>query len=322
MRNIDRQHVNYLITFTMVICLFVACGSSETDSYAMGRSSNSLTDFEKLIADRPSPELEHLADRSSPEVKSTDAIEAFYDILKLRDIGGDDALPVLEKIMASHVDSTRIHGYAAAQALFCIGTQRAREILSKYLLDSHYLASQGIDYAFHWQMNDSKRNSFIDQYHLKNLSDDLKLDLNADVQRDQDLQRISFTLTLQNNSDKPFRIVNNNFYLGRMLYFRSEKGHFFRAVETVDYDMPMPEWLQLAPGDSHVYEINVNVSIKDKLKYESGDVAYEIDETGKFKVYGMLEAPPPTQKQIENLMFENVWSGRAVSKPIEVTITK
>jgi hypothetical protein len=317
-----RWHIIHLIKIVIVSCLLVGCMNNENNSQPKESSPQSLTDFGKLIVSRPAPDLEHLAERSAPGRRGEDATEAFFDILKLRDIGDARGVPVLETIIAAHANSTRIHGYAAAQALFCIDRPEAHKVLSKYLLSSSYRAKLGINYTFHWEMDKSKRNSFIERYHLKNLSKDLSLKLNAETHPDKGGQRIDFTLTIRNTSDKPFRIIDRKAYLGELLYFRDESGHFARTFETVDYDMSMPTWLELAPEGYHKFSITVYVSGDDELKYYTNDVAYDISKIGRFEIYAMLEAPPLTKAQRETLEFDNPWVGRAVSKPTEIVTRK
>ena len=127
---------------------------------------------------------------------------------------------------------------------------------------------------------------------------------------------------MRNTSDNPFWIIDRNVYLGEMLYFRDESGNFALTFETVDYDMPMPTWLELTPEANHKFNITVYVSGGDELKYYTNDVAYDISNVGRFEVYAMLEAPPVTNAQRETLKFDNPWVGRAVSKPIEIVTSK
>jgi len=108
-----RWHNIHLIKIVIVVsCLLVGCTNNDNDSQPKDSLPQSLTDFGKLIVSRPVPDLEDLAERSAPDRRGEDATEAFYDILKLRDIGAAKGVPVLEEIIATHTNSTRIHGYA------------------------------------------------------------------------------------------------------------------------------------------------------------------------------------------------------------------
>lgn len=319
-----------IVLLAIILCIAMP-GCSQKSG---GQADEADTEFAKLLASRPVPDLERLAERSAPSRTGKDATEAFYDILKLRNVGGPKAVPVLERIMAENLYSTRIHGYAAAQALFCIGAPEAHKILSKYLFSEQYFAGLGIDYTFHWEMDKSKRDGFIERYHLKNLSKDLAVKLDVKTHKDKNELRLDFTATLCNTSKKPFWIRDKQIYLGDMLYFQSESGRFARSFEPVKYDIPMPNWIELAPGASHQYNISVYARRigEQKLPYwgksknatlllETRDMVYDILEAGKFKVYAMIEAQPPTKKvQLGKMGFDNLWSGRAVSRPIMVDI--
>ncbi len=318
----------------IMLLIVILCITMPACSQKKGKQADEAdTEFADLLAKRPAPDLERLAERSTPSYTDGDATEAFYDILKLRNVGGPEAVPVLERIMAENLYSTRIHGFAAAQALFCIGTSEAHEVLSKYLFSEQYFAGLGINYTFHWQMSESKRNDFIEKYHLKNISKDLAVKLDVKTHRDRKEQRFDFTATLCNTSNKPFRIEDKQVYLGDMLYFRSESGRFARNFKAVDYGLPMPKWIELAPGATHQYNVSVfarrigqqnlpyyGESKNATLLLETFDIVYDILKAGRFKVYAMIEARPPSKEQLESLGFDNLWSGRAVSTPITVDI--
>ena len=319
---------SYIVLLAIILCIHMLGCLQKSD----GQADEADTEFAKMLASRPAPDPERLAERSAPSYTGKDTTDAFYDILKLRDVGGPKAVPVLEQIMADNLYSTRIHGFAAAQALFCIGTPKAHQILSKYLLTGRYFARLGIDYTFHWEMEESKRNSFIELYHLKNVSNDLSVRLDAKT-HDKDQQRIDFTVTLHNASDKPLWLVDRQVYRGLMLHFRSERGRFSRTFETAIYEMPLPKWFELLPGKSQQYGIVVYIRRVDEKDYhhwalskdtillaETNDTAYDIVRAGRFKIYAMVEAQPPTKLQIEKAGHDNLWSGRAVSMPIMIDI--
>jgi hypothetical protein len=295
--------------------------------------NESLTEFGRLIADRPLPDLTRLADRSSPsyQYKGEDVMGSFYDILKLREVGDKKAVPVLEKILVEHAGSTRIHGFAAAQALFCIGTSDAHRILAKHLLSSRYNAQLSINYAYHCEMAEPKRSRFIKRYHLQNLSKDLALKLKAKKHEDKDGQLIDLTVILHNVSGEPLEFWDKQVYLGQMLYFQTLNGRFARTRQTVVYNPPSPRTRKLLPGATHEYKVSVRVKDVDLMERRmpslsedaeivacTSDIMFDIRKGGRFKVYAMFEQQPLPQTQINQLGLKNPWSGRAVSKPITV----
>ena len=105
-------------------------------------AGSSPTTFREILATRAAPDLRTLAERSDPNRTGPGAKEAFYDILKLREIRDANAVPVLENILADHSSSHRIHRSAAAQALFCIDTPAAHKVLAGPLLAGRYPARE------------------------------------------------------------------------------------------------------------------------------------------------------------------------------------
>jgi len=308
-------------------------------------SSEHATDYVELLAARPIPNLVNLAERSSPNYsgKDKDATEAFYDILKLREVGDANAIPVLEQILADHNANTgHIHGYAAAQALFCIGTPEAHNALAKYLLTNTYQARYGIEFTSNWQMNQSKCTPFIERYHLINLSKDLELKLDgvksdANTVEAKNVTQYDFTLTLRNISDKAFSIRDVEERQALMLYFQSETGDFILGKMAgpiwSSKSMP-PHWVELKSGESHRYNIalsvkqigkqerrNLKLSKDATLIAESTDVRFILNNAGPFKVYAMFQQQPPPQTRIDHFKINNQWSGRAVSAPVAIDIS-
>ena len=279
-------------------------------------------------AELPYPDLKRLAEHS-------DAPDALTDILRLGDLGGTEAIPVLEKVLADNIDSTNIHGFAAGQALFCIGTPQAHEILSEYLLTDRYNPRLGIDYMFNWDMDESKRNKFIDMYHLKNLSENISINLDVETNDEKKYQQLDFTITLINMSDNTFQFSDRQAYQGLMLYFRSKDGRHVRSFQTAKYQIMM-KWIKLKAGEIQTYNIPVQikrVNRKLKARYtwlsksarlvaDTSDTAYDIATAGEFEVFAMIDEQPMTKELLEHFGLDNTWSGRAVSKPVTVKIGK
>lgn len=245
--------------------------------------------------------------------------EPFEQILKLRETGGATAVPALTQVMAADVLTGRIHGYAASQALFHIGTPAAHQALAKYLLDPRYRASEGIDYAFHWNMAEPARSRFIDQYHLVNLAKDLALEVASRVPAGEK-DRLEFIVTVTNLADQPVQLVKDPVYLAGLLHFRTADGRFIRSQQTLVYKLGPPTWLTLAPGATHTYTITARLITENGLALDAGDIRFDLGKPGKFTVVAMLEAPPRTPEQLAAAKIADAWSGRAVSKPIEVRL--
>jgi hypothetical protein len=295
--------------------------------------TKSLTALGKVLASQPAPDLDRLVEEARGDHGSTNCEKAFYALLTLRETGNEEAVPVLEKVMTTSTSPSHTHVFAAAQALFCIGTPEAHEALSRHLLTSQYYAAMGFDYAFAWEMQPLKRDGFIECYHLKNLSSDLSLRIEARSKLIKEKQRIDFTVTAINVSGRAFRIPSREVYQGHMLYLRTTGGGFCPCFATKTYDAPRPTWVELEPGNGHQFKIGASVervselkrrppqlSPDSKLVLETWDVVFDVRHGGRFEVWAMMEESPPTEARLKVLGFDNPWSGRAVSGPVRIEI--
>jgi len=272
-------------------------------------------------------------------VASDTGTKGFYAILKLREVGDGRAVPVLEKVLARELPTTRIHGFAAAQALFCIGTPEAHRLLERHLNTPEYRAGMGIGYTFWWNMDPAKRDAFIERYHLTNTSKDLLLDLEAQPAEEGGKQKITFALTLRNASGKALRVYQPHVYLGNLLVLREKGGHFVDKTESVKYKLRVRSFEEAHPTldaeASHTYRMVATVEWetagrwrgrmreKEGLVLHFKDTVHFIMKPGTFVAYGLFHVAPLTKEQIEHHKVvhpETVWSGRVVSKPLEITI--
>lgn len=298
------------------------------------RAPRAVPTIGEQVTARPAPNLARLVERAKPDYEGPDATESFYDILKLREVGKADAVPVLEQIVVENLESGRIHGFAAAQALCCIGTPKAHQVLSKHLLTGQYRAGLAVDYTFHWEMGEPQRSRFIEQYLLKNVSEDLVVELQQRASPEENAGRLDFVVKLRNASERPFRVLDHKFYLGKMLFFSRPDGRFARSAVIVKFHYHIPEeWVELRAGQTREYSITVDVrsagglgsidrhvSKDSAVVLETPDMRWDIGKPGRYEVVAMFEAMPLTEMQRKQVQFDNAWSGRAVSKPIQVEI--
>jgi len=319
-----------IISCITILNLIILSSCAKEDNSQNKEKSQS--EFMKLVSQHPAPDIETLAERSSPNYDFTDQnsiTEAFYDILKLRDIGDSKAIPVLEQIIKDDNYKGRIHSYSAAQALFCIGTPQAQKVLDQYLLTPKYSSSQGIRYIFAYEMDRSKRKDFIEKYHLVNLSKDLEIKLNAEKNGNQ----VNLAITLKNISGKPYHVLDKQIYLANMIFIQSPNGDFLQWLESIRYDVPMPNWTEFAPGESRNYNITIAIKPKGtqksnyyknddniKIFLETNDMICGLETPGEFKFYAMVEQEPLSKESLDYWQFDNPWIGRAVSEPVTLKI--
>ncbi len=329
-----RRFISALSVLSVIISIAVICAFVKDDDSA--ETSKPVETFTEIIAAHPEPDLGDLVDRCKPGVDWEISRLSFYDLLKLRDVGTAEAVGVLAQVMEDNLYETRIHGFAAAEALFCIDTESARNILKKYLYDRRYYTMLSVNYTFHWEMSEPKRSEFIREYHLKNLSTDLMVELESDVKRINTGEELELTLTLRNVSEETFRIRDQMAGYGENIYVCNAEGLFARRMETAEKCFKMSaKWLAMKPGEVREYKIKPAVlrvsDMKYKLHYAPKDAQiylrdhpyfnHYINRPGKFEIYAMFEAQPLNPAYKKTLGFDNEWTGRAVSKPITLEIT-
>lgn len=306
------------------------------DAHPCDAAAGTPRTFAEIIDKRPLPDLNTLAKRCVPELIGPDATESFYDLLKLREAGDAKAVPVLERILLDNLRSTRIHGFAAAQALFCIGSAEAHQALTRHLSNPHHRTGMAVNYTFHWEMTEPNRTRFISQYLLTNLASNLAIRLEELPAPPANPERVAFKLVLRNTSDKPFHIQEPQVYLGSLLYFQNAQENFVRYVRgrmTLDYQPPMTKWVELPPGGTRDYTIAGTVKAADPQEaaprwvaddssavLDMRDCLFDIGQPGPFVVRALFEATPLNEWQRKQVTFDNAWVGRAVSPAIKVTL--
>lgn len=286
--------------------------------------------FHEALAVRSAPDLTTLTQRSSPKTSGDDASESFLDLLKLRETPNASALPVLEKILVENRPTTRIHGFAAAQALFAIGTPEAHQILSRNELSTRL----AVDYTSHWEMREPLRSRYIERYLLKNLSKDLVVELERTPETPQSKGFLNLDVVFRNASDAPFFIQTHDF-AGDMLHLRDSTGQFLRSVHP-RHTCPEPsKTIELKPGQTHRLRATIEVaaiaaqkrmprtSEKPTADVRESDQLSNVNAPGRFDVLALFEAAPLTNEQRTFLKLEpnwKWWTGRAVSKPLSIDI--
>jgi hypothetical protein len=328
-----------------VSCLFVSLAFAGRDAVA--------ETFRQIIAKRPAPVLEGFADRASPEQKGAMATESFWDLLKLREEPAAAAVPELGEILAAHEGSTRIHRFAAAQALFAAGTEDAKRTLEKYLLAPEYPADMAIGYSSHWQMAEPERSRFIETYLLRDLSRDLAVRVetrwsdaganNAGAGKNvMQEKKLLVTVKLINESDRVLAIPGDQHYRTRCLQFRGPSGTFAPQMQMGVHGPIASRWQRLKPGQSMSFDVALQMKVDTTslatarrnatdpatihALLSSTDTGFVLSEFGTYKLSAMIVRTPLAEEQKKSLRERDgieageVWMGRAVSKPVDVEL--
>jgi hypothetical protein len=289
--------------------------------------------YQEILAARAAPDLDRLVERSLPDVSGPDATESFWDLLKLRELPDPKAVPVLEKVLVENLPTTRIHGFAAAQALFCIGTPEAHKILKRHLQAEGSRAESAIMYTSHWEMREPKRSRSIERYLLKNLSSSLVVKLERQEPADPVEGQIALRLILRNASDETFHLVAPQ-DRPHLLYLRDEKHRYIPQYQGATICPGPSNIMELKPGQTHSTTLTVvtapntagqirDASAKAVVAVQGSADQFAVTSLGRFEFVALIEAAPLNAAQREHLKVDDAWtwwSGRAVSAPLAVDL--
>jgi hypothetical protein len=310
--------------------------------------------YRQIIARRQAPQLEGLARRASPDQQGEMATESFWDLLKLRDqpVAAAEGAAELVKILAAHEDSTRIHRFAAAQALFAIGDHDATRALEKHLLSPLYPAHLAVTYSSHWEMAEPQRSQFIEKYLLRDLADDLGVSVHARWSdgeaakgaaraADKDNgKKLLVKVTLVNASQRVLAVLVEHQYQTMALHLRGPSGMFVPQSHLVVYGPDPGRFVRLRPGESTSFDVALEMKAYDatlakthkfmrnagaiKAFLKSPDTGFALSEFGRYELSAMIVRMPLVDEQKKSIRERQgidpseVWTGRAVSKPVEV----
>ena len=314
------------------ICVLLCPGVWSADDELFS-SPAKLQTYQDIIAARPAPDLTTLARRSSPKTQGEEATESFWDLLKLRETPDAKAVPVLEKILVENGPTTRIHGFAAAEALFCIGTAEAHRILARYEPADARLA---VDYTSHWEMKEPLRSRYIERYLLKNLSKSLVVEVEQVAAPTQPDGRVNLVVSFRNSSDEAFHILDNSRdFPGDMLFLRDAAGQYPSRIHGRTMCKGQQGYIELKPGQVHRVNATIDVTAADdqkKVPRTTGKLIANVPEAGhffdiatpgRFEILALFEAVPLTDEGRTFLKVDRDWkwwTGRAVSKPLSIDI--
>jgi hypothetical protein len=297
---------------------FASCGAHAADR------PSPQTEFGRELAAWPTPDLDKLAER----IRSGQHVE-LLDVVKLREVGDAKAVPVLVELLKGPFS------YAAAQALFCIGTPEAHEALRKHVSSGDFSASEGIRLTFEYEMPEPAASRFIEQYCLTNSSDDVALELEVKQVERHGRQHFDFTITARNTSDETLEIRAAHQELPWRVCIRSKDGFAGYFVYMFIDVIGMPVWVELDPGETHRETYSVSVDRVDaSVRNACADLPagaelmlsddrgffHAIAGPGSFDAYAILDARPLSDDERDKEGVDNPWSGRAVSKPVTIEV--
>lgn len=307
---------------------------SPTEEKHGGEAAKHQT-FQEMIAARPVPDLTKLVERSSPDNRTPDAMESFLDLLKLREKPDPKASSVLEQVLIENGTSTRIHRFAAAQALFAIGTPKAHEVLKRYLLVEDAHAELAIGYTAYWQMKEPLRSQFIDLYLLSDVPNGLSAELKQVPAANFSGTRFNLVVILKNESKQGIQFLDPQDFPGRLLHLRDAEGQFVPGDSLRTNCKPKNDLISLQPGQSHVVEMTVEIldgkSPASRYRNPGASLTVQVVQSGhcfeinpaRFEFVAMFEVSPIEDEARRPLKLDETskwWSARTISKPLKVKL--
>jgi hypothetical protein len=284
-----------------------------------------------IATTRAAVDVETLVARCAPDRPVPAGMDGFEDLLKLRETRDWKAVGPLVKVLEAHLGSTRIHGFAAAQALYMIGGRDAEAALTKYLLmEDRFPAGMAYDYAFWWQMPEPQRSGFLEKYVLQNMLTNLAVRLEAKAGPGAD--EVTFGVTIKNTSAVPMDLLDDQGWVGDSLYLRA--GERFADKDKRREDKRPPSWVRLAAGQERRFSAVGKVGGVEQLRGKDRRVTaevvqmLEVDGTffylpkGEVRGYAMVTMAGITeeQKKIAGGKADQAWAGRSVSGAVAVAV--
>jgi len=277
--------------------------------------------------------------------------------LAMFDVTSPESIPRLVEFLKTGTpinwrDSGEVWKYAAAQALFLIDTAQSRESLRHYMVDPLYDFDFSIQCARDWGMERHLLNSFIRQYHLSGTHNEAAIELGVS-EIDGRRNAFRFVIRITNTSTTTRRFYRAPAHLGMHVLLLSDMGDVgHREGLNIKFGEIAPDILfpAVAPGKSLELEftgyLEANGTIgfqrekapfvflcgdirrrdfdrigqlEDQSLFRHGagawDTLHALDRDGVYDAYAVYRSG-----SLPKAPFDNIWTGRLVSKPVRINL--
>ena len=258
-----------------------------------------------------------LAERSHPKAQGEGTMAAFKDLLLLRDEPAPGAAEILAQVVADHEGSTRIHKYAATQALSAIGTQRADDLLERCVARADFDGRQAFDYAFHWNMKPTDRDRYLRRFVLRDFGEAPALEVRVAEAAEDAKHWLDVEVVVRNDTDHELEIRKPTKYFGQMLVFRSAAGRVARTLYPATCEFMGARSITLAPGE--LRRVTIQVSRPEPVA-EGAAKSWNVDPNGLTATAGGYHYFFAGAGRHEVMARWTSRRGRSVSAPVPVTL--
>lgn len=263
-------------------------------------------------------DLATLRERSRPKAANDIATNAFNELLTLRDRPDEAAREVLVQILEDHAQSSQTLRYAAAQALFAIGSDEALRALESQALRPGFDGRRAFDYAFHWDMDPGRRDGFIESCVLRNAGEAPTIELRRRDAADGSPPALAFDVTVRNDLDHPIEILDPAARQGELLVFRAAEGRVAQTIHPGTCEHMGAGSVRLEPGESRSLGIEVGViPARDASGAYHGEPPEGATIAARCGSYYYLLARPGTFDVVARWTSA---TGRSVSAPVRVEV--
>ena len=337
--------------------LFAQHGVSGGSKQPIGAYGSSTAQWIDRINAKPTPDLSTLFYRCVNSRNTPDS--PLYDILKFRESPDTSAVPVLAQILDEFRHTTWIYGDAASQALFAIDTLEAHAALRESLITRfaeprdpafikpYYSQGKRFDFAGAWGNREPFRSDFIHRYVLTNLSTNLAIsvDYKRLPERPQrpveyggyeDAVLLEFQLEFKNTSKEAFVLSDGIGMFRHSLLFIQQSYGVYAHRGSAEPALRSSNPAVVRAGSSHTYKIR-GVLRRSSARFDAGcEKPFVLDfvgakfylDSGEHSLIAMCEVFPRNRgshdteagQANEETDFRHWWLGRAVSKPIPLTV--
>jgi hypothetical protein len=262
-------------------------------------------------------DLATLAARAHPTGPGKDPTASFRDLRDLRDAPRPAAVSALARVVQDHAGTSRIHRYAAGQALSVIGTPEAREALEAEGARADFDGRLAFDYAFHWRMAPSVRDAYLADHVLQGAGEAPTLTLRALPPREGE-KTLRFEITFENRLDRCIELGSLPPGEGKWLVFRAVEGHVARTLWPYGCQGLISESVAFEAGAKHTLTAVVEILAPDAMPDLQGyGVTVPGSVGGKCGGWHYLLGEPGTY---EVVAFFTGREGRCVSAPVRVEV--
>ena len=252
----------------------------------------------------------------------------------LRRVGTDKSVPRLFQIL--HVGANMMSAHLAAEALFCIGTEKATRALDDHFRSDNKVLLKNLALADSPRLPPEKLRAFVERYYGAVTGRGVELKLGGTESVKQGRQHFSFSFEITNRGAEPWAMFHPNRPLGESLTITDTEGRTVSTRVTARVNPAGPDFDPLPPGKTvvHRFETEVESRARREGEGEGGDLLvlvgdinrFQLKAPGRFQVwarYGWFREDPVTRSTPDGVPQTGgfpIWTGLIVSNPVSIEV--